>query len=94
MEALRIMSMSGSLKIAGVLVSVGGTMIISLYKGKILHLWNPVLHPHNKEPVDAASHHQLRGTILLAGSSFTLACWYLIQVVACFGDRHCCHVQF
>lgn len=84
MEALRIMSTSGSLKIAGVLVSVGGTMIISLYRGKVLHLWsNHILHHHNEEhdvAVDAASHHRLRGTILLAGSSFMLACWYLIQV--------------
>ncbi|KAG0529354.1 hypothetical protein BDA96_05G091400 [Sorghum bicolor] len=79
MEALRIMTVPGSLKIAGVVVSVGGTMIISLYKGKILHLWNPILHHHNEVPVDVANHHQLRGTILLTGSSFTLACWYLIQ---------------
>ncbi|WVZ53326.1 hypothetical protein U9M48_004289 [Paspalum notatum var. saurae] len=78
MEALRIRSMAGSLKIAGVLISVGGTMIISLYKGKILHLWNPVLHLHNQEHVSAPSNH-LRGTILLIGSSFMLACWYLIQ---------------
>jgi len=86
MEALRIMTVPGSLKIAGVVVSVGGTMIISLYKGKILHLWNPILHHHNEVPVDVANHHQLRGTILLTGSSFTLACWYLIQVVACFNS--------
>ncbi|KAJ1255173.1 hypothetical protein BS78_05G119800 [Paspalum vaginatum] len=78
MEALRIRSMAGSLKIAGVLISVGGTMIISLYKGKILHLWNPVLHLHNQEHVSTPSNH-LRGTILLIGSSFMLACWYLIQ---------------
>jgi hypothetical protein len=69
-----MMSMPGSLKIAGVVVSVGGTMIISLYKGKILHLWNPVLHRHNEEHVDSAIH-QLRGSILLAGNSFMLACW-------------------
>ncbi|KAK8447499.1 hypothetical protein SEVIR_8G084200v4 [Setaria viridis] len=78
MEALHIRSMLGLLKIAGVLLSVGGTMIISLYKGKILHLWNPILHRHNEEDVDVASHH-LRGTILLAASSFMFACWYLIQ---------------
>lgn len=77
------MSMSGSLKIAGVVISIGGTMIISLYKGKILHLWNPILHHHNEEHVDAASR-QLRGSILLAGSSFMLACWYLIQVTVLF----------
>ncbi|PUZ44207.1 hypothetical protein GQ55_8G071300 [Panicum hallii var. hallii] len=78
MEALHIRSMVGWLKITGVLLSVGGTMIISLYKGEVLHLWNPILHHHNEEHVDVASH-QLRGTILLAGSSFMFACWYLIQ---------------
>jgi hypothetical protein len=51
-------------------------------QGKVLHLWNVlILHHHSEEhvgAVDAASHHRLRGTILLAGNSFMLACWYLI----------------
>nr|CAB3489567.1 unnamed protein product [Digitaria exilis] len=78
MEALNIRSMGGLLKIVGVLLSVGGTMIISLYKGIILHLWNPIVHHHNDEHMAVKSHH-LRGTILLTGSSFMFACWYLIQ---------------
>ena len=80
MEALHIRTMAGSLKVAGVLLSVGGTMIISLYKGEILHLWNPILHLRSEEHVGVARH-QLRGTILLAGSTFMFACWYLIQVM-------------
>ena len=79
MEALHIRSMAGLLKVAGVLLSVGGTMIISLYKGEILHLWNPILHLRSEEHVGVARH-QLRGTILLACSSFMFA-WYLIQVM-------------
>ncbi|KAK3127300.1 hypothetical protein QOZ80_7AG0571130 [Eleusine coracana subsp. coracana] len=47
-------------------------------QGKTLHLWNPILHHHNEESNEVASH-QLRGTILLLGSSFMFACWYLIQ---------------
>ncbi|TVU41166.1 hypothetical protein EJB05_14665, partial [Eragrostis curvula] len=78
MEALKIRSMVGSLKIVGVLLSVGGTMLISLYKGKTVHLWNPVLHHHNGEHMEVANH-QLRGTILLLGSCVAFACWYLIQ---------------
>ncbi|XP_039776442.1 WAT1-related protein At5g64700-like isoform X2 [Panicum virgatum] len=78
MEALHIRTMAGSLKVAGVLLSVGGTMIISLYKGEILHLWNPILHLRSEEHVGVARH-QLRGTFLLAGSTFMFACWYLIQ---------------
>lgn len=78
MEELPIRSVAGLLKVAGVLLSVGGTMTISLYKGKVLHLWNPVLQFHNEKHV-AVDSHLLRGTILLAGSSFTYGCWYLIQ---------------
>ena len=56
MEALHIRSMAGLLKVAGVLLSVGGTMIISLYKGGILHLWNPFLeHPASLEPYPSPS---------------------------------------
>uniref|UniRef100_A0A3B6TE05 WAT1-related protein n=2 Tax=Triticum aestivum TaxID=4565 RepID=A0A3B6TE05_WHEAT len=79
METLRIWSVVGSLKIAGVLFSVGGTMLISLYKGKALHLWDPILKIHPKEQTTEGAGNQLRGTIFLVGSSFAYACWYLIQ---------------
>ncbi|KAL6643082.1 hypothetical protein ACP70R_021263 [Stipagrostis hirtigluma subsp. patula] len=78
MESLQFGTTTGSLKIVGVLLSVGGTMLISLYKGKTLHLWNSILHHHKEEQIQNASH-QLRGTILLLGSSFAFSCWYLIQ---------------
>ncbi|KAL6643081.1 hypothetical protein ACP70R_021262 [Stipagrostis hirtigluma subsp. patula] len=78
MESLQFGTTTRSLKIVGVLLSVGGTMLISLYKGKTLHLWNSILHHHKEEQIEIASH-QLRGTILLVGSSFAFACWYLIQ---------------
>uniref|UniRef100_A0A453M870 WAT1-related protein n=1 Tax=Aegilops tauschii subsp. strangulata TaxID=200361 RepID=A0A453M870_AEGTS len=80
MEALQIWSIAGLLKIVGVLLSVGGTMLLSLYKGKTLHLWDPIIVNHHKERhvAEVAGNH-LRGTIFLVGSSFTFACWYLIQ---------------
>uniref|UniRef100_A0A0D3HC04 WAT1-related protein n=1 Tax=Oryza barthii TaxID=65489 RepID=A0A0D3HC04_9ORYZ len=71
-------SKAGLLKIVGVLVSVGGTMLVSLYKGKSLHLWNSILQ-HQKEQQTKSATNQLRGTIFLAGSSLTFACWYLVQ---------------
>ncbi|VAI82435.1 WAT1-related protein At5g64700-like [Triticum dicoccoides] len=79
METLRIWSVVGSLKITGVLFSVGGTMLISLYKGKALHLWDPILKIDPKEQTTEGAGNQLRGTIFLVGSSFAYACWYLIQ---------------
>ena len=90
METLQIWSIAGSMKIVAVVLSVGGTMLISLYKGKTLHLWDPILKHHHEgqQTTEVASNH-LRGTIFLVGSSITLACWYLIQVtdhaMACRG---------
>uniref|UniRef100_A0A0D3HBC8 WAT1-related protein n=1 Tax=Oryza barthii TaxID=65489 RepID=A0A0D3HBC8_9ORYZ len=70
--------MVGVLKIVGVLLSVGGTMVVSLYKGKSLHLWNSILQHQNEQTTKTATN-QLRGTILLVASSFAYACWYLVQ---------------
>uniref|UniRef100_A0A0D9XIF1 WAT1-related protein n=1 Tax=Leersia perrieri TaxID=77586 RepID=A0A0D9XIF1_9ORYZ len=78
LETFRIGSMAGGLKIASVLLSVGGTMLVSLYKGKSLHIWNSILRHQNEESTKSATN-QLRGTILLVVSSFTFACWYLVQ---------------
>lgn len=80
METLQITSKPGSLKISSVVLSVGGTMLISLYKGKTLHLWNPIFEEHNKEKQLEVASNQLRGTIFLVASSFAFACWYIIQV--------------
>ncbi|WVZ52895.1 hypothetical protein U9M48_003899, partial [Paspalum notatum var. saurae] len=77
MERLPLGTVTGSQKIVGILLSIGGTMVISFYKGKALHLWGSILQHHN-EPVPVANHH-LRGTIFLLGSTFTFACWYPIQ---------------
>ncbi|CAN6203318.1 unnamed protein product [Urochloa humidicola] len=78
MERLQLATLNGSLKIVGVLASVGGTMVITLYKGNELHLWNSILQYHKNEQTEVATNH-LRGTILLVASSFAYACWYLIQ---------------
>lgn len=77
MEKLRFGTVTGSLKIIGVLLSVGGTMLVSFYMGKGLHLWGSISQHHN-EQVQVSNHHA-RGTILLLGSIFTFACWYPIQ---------------
>uniref|UniRef100_A0A0E0B8P8 WAT1-related protein n=1 Tax=Oryza glumipatula TaxID=40148 RepID=A0A0E0B8P8_9ORYZ len=78
LETFKLRSKAGLLKIVGVLVSVGGTMLVSLYKGKSLHLWNSILQ-HQKEQQTKSATNQLRGTIFLSGSSLTFACWYLVQ---------------
>ena len=80
MERLKCATVAGSLKIVGVLASVGGAMVINLYKGNELHLWRSILQYHKNELTEVASNH-VRGTILLVISIFAYACWYLIQVL-------------
>jgi len=78
MERLKFATVAGSLKIVGVLASVGGAMVINLYKGNELHLWRSILQYHKNELTEVASNH-VRGTILLVISILAYACWYLIQ---------------
>ena len=82
MERLKFATVAGSLKIVGVLASVGGTMLITFCKGKALHLWSSIIQYHRDEQTEVPSNH-LRGTILLVASTFAYACWYLIQVLIC-----------
>jgi len=72
MERLKFATVAGSLKIVGVLASVGGAMVINLYKGNELHLWSSILQYHKNELTEVASNH-VRGTILLVASSFAYA---------------------
>ncbi|KAJ4780198.1 WAT1-related protein [Rhynchospora pubera] len=80
METLRLRTLPGSLKIIGTLTCFGGTILVSLYKGRVLHLWPAVVARHHQVvQQNASGTNQLRGTILLLASSFTFACWYLLQ---------------
>ncbi|CAM0903854.1 unnamed protein product [Alopecurus aequalis] len=84
-EKLKIASCPGKMKVVGTVLCVGGTMVISLYKGKLLHLWPTHLLKPQLQAVGgvspAADHHNmLIGTLFLAGSCLSYAFWFIIQV--------------
>ncbi|XBH96637.1 hypothetical protein VPH35_086986 [Triticum aestivum] len=79
-EPLDMRILVGNIKVVGTLVGVGGTLVISLYKGKVLHLWPTNINGYHPKQVGAAfGHHHVRGTILLITSSLSLAVWYTVQ---------------
>jgi len=79
-EPLNIKSLVGNFKVIGTIVCVGGTLVISLYKGKVLHLWpTNIIGYHAKHSGAAYGHHHMRGTILLIISCLSLAVWYTVQ---------------
>uniref|UniRef100_A0ACD5UT71 Uncharacterized protein n=1 Tax=Avena sativa TaxID=4498 RepID=A0ACD5UT71_AVESA len=84
-EKLKIATWPGKLKVLGTAICVGGTMVISLYKGKLLHLWPTHLLKSQLQASGATSsvpdhHNMLIGTLFLAGSSLSYAFWFIIQV--------------
>uniref|UniRef100_A0ACD5T9T0 Uncharacterized protein n=3 Tax=Avena sativa TaxID=4498 RepID=A0ACD5T9T0_AVESA len=81
-EKLKIGTCPGKMKVLGTAICVGGTMVISMYKGKLLHLWpTHLLKPHLQAASPIHDHHNmLIGTLFLAGSTLSYAFWFIIQV--------------
>ena len=77
------------MKVVGTAICVGGTMVISLYKGKMLHLWpTHLLKPQLQEAGAVSSvpdhHKMLIGTLFLVGSCLSYAFWFIIQVTVTY----------
>nr|CAB3469195.1 unnamed protein product [Digitaria exilis] len=73
----------GRMKLLGALTCVGGTMIVSLLKGRLLHLWPTHLlnYSHGDTPAATGGHHHdmVAGTLFLCGSCLSYALWFIIQ---------------
>ncbi|XP_020250215.1 WAT1-related protein At5g64700-like isoform X1 [Asparagus officinalis] len=80
-EKLGLDSKGGRVKVIGTVLCVGGAMIVSLYKGKVLHIWPSHMIIHQESAEESAQvHNMLRGTLLLLGSCTSYACWFIFQV--------------
>ncbi|KAL6848418.1 hypothetical protein ACP4OV_021712 [Aristida adscensionis] len=83
-EKLAAGTAAGQMKLVGTAICVGGTMVVSLYKGRPLHLWpTHLLRPHAAAavPTPAAAAHQdmAAGTLYLCGSCLAYAVWFIVQ---------------
>ncbi|XP_052134930.1 WAT1-related protein At5g64700-like [Oryza glaberrima] len=82
-EKLVFTNWPGKIKLFGIITCVGGTMVVSLYKGKLLHHPWPshLLKFHTQKASGYAYHHNLlAGTLFLCGSCLSYAFWFIIQV--------------
>ncbi|CAL5036268.1 unnamed protein product [Urochloa decumbens] len=66
----------GRMKLLGALTCVGGTMTVSLLKGRLLHLW-PAHGGY--APAATSDHDMVAGTIFLCGSCLSFALWFIVQ---------------
>jgi len=84
MERLNIKKLRSQAKIVGTIVSVGGAMLMTLYKGPILHMfWSP--HHQSLEHNDTAvsptrSKEPITGSILLVASLLAWSALFILQV--------------
>jgi hypothetical protein len=76
-------------KLLGTLVCVCGAMIVSVFKGRLLHLWPTHLlryshaSPASPSSGDGGVHHDgmpVVGTLFLCGSCLSYAEWFVVQV--------------
>lgn len=76
----------GQGKLWGTLLSIGGAMILTFYKGKELNLWSTninILKPgghHHTRTKHAAVGDQVFGSLLALASCLAFAIWYIIHV--------------
>ncbi|CAN6209019.1 unnamed protein product [Urochloa humidicola] len=75
----------GRMKLLGALTCVGGTMVVSLLKGRLLHLWPTHLlkiksfHGGDAPAISSPSHDMVAGTLFLCGSCLSFALWFIVQ---------------
>uniref|UniRef100_A0A0E0PL94 WAT1-related protein n=1 Tax=Oryza rufipogon TaxID=4529 RepID=A0A0E0PL94_ORYRU len=87
-EKLAIASCAGKMKVLGTVLSVSGTMVVSLFRGQLLHLWPTHLlrlgsHAAAVAPPSSSSSSPagttISGTLLLCGSCLSYALWFIVQ---------------
>ncbi|KAL4357390.1 hypothetical protein HN51_028687 [Arachis hypogaea] len=77
-EALDIGDPRGIAKVIGTLISLGGVMTMTLYKGPPMrNLWGPLIHIQGKN--GGTEENWLKGSLLAVTSCVLLSVWYIMQ---------------
>ncbi|KAL6854324.1 hypothetical protein ACP4OV_019227 [Aristida adscensionis] len=82
-EKLVLTNWPGRMKLLGILTCAGGTMMVSLYKGNLVHhAWPTHLLKSHSQAATSPTHHSntVAGTLFLCCSCLGYAFWFIIQV--------------
>ncbi|KAJ3676030.1 hypothetical protein LUZ60_003453 [Juncus effusus] len=88
METVGIKKLSGQAKVLGTVLCVGGSMLMTFYKGSLIHIWPSHIHWRYAETAttsdDASgSQNMALGAILIIASCFAWSIWFIIQAKMC-----------
>ncbi|XP_034684163.1 WAT1-related protein At1g25270-like [Vitis riparia] len=84
MERLAIRTDAGKAKVLGTILSIGGAMIFTFYKGIGINVWTTninLLHHHAMTTSKQTSAKEALGALLGVGSGVSIAIWMIIQVI-------------
>ena len=71
-------------KVVGTIVTVGGAMLMTLYKGHVVNfVWSQHIHPRNvsQAPTTNSDKDWFKGSILLIIATFAWASFFILQVI-------------
>lgn len=80
LEKLKIKRFHSQAKIAGTLIMIGGSMIMTLYKGPILEFVGNRGQAHHGSSEGSGEKDWVKGTVLLIGSCFCWSGFFVMQV--------------
>ncbi|XXG39302.1 hypothetical protein AAC387_Pa01g0299 [Persea americana] len=79
LEKLKIKRFHSQAKIAGTLIMIGGSMIMTLYKGPILEFVGNRRQAHHGSSEGSGEKDWVKGTVLLIGSCFCWSGFFVMQ---------------
>jgi len=79
LEKLAARTWAGRMKMLGTAICVAGTMVTSLYRGRLLHPWPTHLLRHHAAAGVPAHRNMALGTAYLCGSCLAYALWFIVQ---------------
>ncbi|XP_077218380.1 nodulin MtN21 /EamA-like transporter family protein isoform X2 [Tasmannia lanceolata] len=83
METVGIKKAAGQAKIIGTILCVGGAMLMTFYKGELIHIWESNIHWRYAIDMRHRGSHNgqnmVLGCMLVVGSCFGWAIWFIIQ---------------